>query len=112
VSADYTQDVLEGLASDPRPCAVDDRVAIAAAITATAADRRGLVHAAGIRKHLDDSVSRRYVGVVVNRLRYRGALVFTGRYEANGDNSRRAKNGSKASPVWRLVRPITPEDIR
>ena len=103
------QDVLEGIASDPTPRAVNDRAAVAKAITEAAADRRGLVHAAGIRRHLPASVAPRYVGVVVNTLRLRGVLVATPRHEPNGGSA--SRNASKLSPVWRLTRPITEEDL-
>jgi hypothetical protein len=103
-------DVLEGLATDPTPARVDERVLIAAAVTEAARDRRGLVHITAVRRHLPQSVSPRYLGAAMNRLVRRGALVATGRYEANGDNAASKRNASKASPVWRLVRPITESD--
>jgi hypothetical protein len=105
----YTQDVLAGMATDPSPRAVNDRAEIAKAIAAAATERHGLVHAASIRRHLPSSVAPRYVGVVVNTLRCRGVLVSTSRYEPNGDA--RNGNATKRSPVWRLKRPITPEDL-
>lgn len=110
-AATYTQDVLDGMSTDPTPARVDERELIARAITAAAAERRGLVHIAAVRRHLPQSVSPAYLGSSINRLARRGVLVKTGRFEENGDNSASKRNASKASPVWRLVRPITPEDI-
>jgi hypothetical protein len=106
------QDVLEGLGADPTPARVDERELIAAAVTAAAAERRGLVHITAVRRHLPRSVAPAYLGAGMNRLARRGALVATGRFEANGDNTASLRNASKATPVWRLVRPITEEDYR
>jgi hypothetical protein len=103
--------VLEGMASDPSPRAVDDRVEIAKAIAAaTYDDPLGMyVHAASIRRHLPSTVAPKYVGSTVNLLRCRGVLEFANRYAPNGDT--RNGNGNKPSPVWRVKRSITPEDL-
>lgn len=106
----FEQDVLDGLAAEPTPARVDERVLIAAAVTEAARDRRGLVHITAVRRYLPRSVAPRYLGPVINRLARRGVLVKTGRFEENGDNTASKRNASKASPVWRLVRPITEED--
>lgn len=103
------QDVLEGMAADPTPVRADERELIGRAVTAAASERRGLVHITAVRRHLTKDVSPRYLGSTINRLARRGVLVKTGRYEDNGGTS--ARNGNKPSPLWRLVRPITPEDI-
>jgi hypothetical protein len=111
VSATYVQselDVLSGIAHDPTPRAVNDRAEIARAIEAAAADRHGLVHITGIRRHLPATVAPSYIGATVNRLARRGVLVKTGRYEPNAGASR---NASKPSPVWRLKRRIESGDI-
>jgi hypothetical protein len=102
-------DVLTGMASDPSPRAVDDRAEIARAITTAASERRGLVTAFTIRRHIPATVNPAYVGSTVNRLARRGVLVATGRHERNGNAG--ARNATKLSPLWRLARPITPEDI-
>lgn len=107
----HVQGVLEGMATDPTPARVDERELIASAVAAAAAERRGLVHISAVRRHLPRSVSPAYLGSSINRLARRGVLVKTGRFEENGDNTVSKRNASKASPVWRLVRPITREDI-
>lgn len=108
----YTQDVLEGMSTDPTPVRVDERELIRVAVNAAAEERRDLVHIAAIRRHLPQSVAPAYLGSTINRLARRGLLVKTGRYEENGDNTASKRNASKASPVWRRMRPITPDDIR
>lgn len=122
----HVQEVLDGMPADPHEDAlapfvadladgeeIDPRAYIAAAITEAARHRRGdLVHIAAVRRHLRHPVPPSAFGTTFNRLRSRGVLVFTNRYEANGDTSPLARNANKASPVWRLERPITPEDIR
>jgi len=106
---DFIQDVLEGLASDPSPRAIDDRAEIAAAITKAASERRGLVTAFTIRRHIPPTVNPAYFGSTVNRLARRGVLIATGRHEKNGGVG--ARNASKLSPLWRLTRPIEPGDL-
>jgi hypothetical protein len=117
------QDVLPGMDPDPAPVTAkepagdegttDPRAIIAAAITEAAKHRRGdLVHIAAVRRYLTQDVPKSELGATFNRLRSRGVLVFTNRYEANGDTSPKARNANKASPVWRLERPITPEDYQ
>jgi hypothetical protein len=106
-----THAVLEGLYADPLPRATDDRAQIVRAILAAARANGDEVHASTIREHMDPRTSPRYVGVVVHRLVSRGVLEFTDAYRANGDPSTAARNATKQSPVWRLARPIDPEDI-
>lgn len=119
----HVQDALPGM--DPPPARlvelepdsppdpeVDERALIAAAITKAAAHRHNLVHIAAVRSHLPMRVRSSALGGTFNGLARRGVLVKTGRYEENGDNSPKARNASKASPVWKLMRAITPEDYR
>jgi hypothetical protein len=103
-------DVLTGIATDPTPRATDDRAEIARAIEAAAADRHGLVHITGIRRHLPATVSPAYIGATVNRLARRGVLTKTGRYEPNAGAA--SRNASKPAPVWRLKRRIESGDIK
>ena len=104
------QDVLDIVVTDHRLSRVDTREAIRKAILAAAADRHGLVHITGIRRHLPSWVSVAQIGAVTTRLVRRGYLVPTGRTEPNGD--RHARNGTKRAEVRRLVRPIPPEALR
>jgi len=104
------QDVLDVIVEDHRPSRVDTRQAIRSAILRAAAERRGLVHIAAVRRHLPSWVSVAQTGAVINRLVRRGYLVPTGRYEPNGDTH--ARNGNKPAAVRRLVRPIPPEALR
>jgi hypothetical protein len=104
------QDVLDVVVEDHRPSRVDTREAIRLAVLKAAADRRGLVHIAAVRRHLPSWVSVEQIGAVTNRLVRRGYLIPTGRYEPNGD--RHARNASKPAAVRRLVRPIPPEALR
>lgn len=115
------QDVLPGMPTDPAPESdpvpvgsdePDPRALIAAAITEAAKHRRDLVHISAVRRHLSRNVPPSCLGTTFNTLARRGVLVKTGRYEENGDNRAKARNASKASPVWRLMRPINPEDYR
>jgi hypothetical protein len=108
----YTQpelDVLAGMASDPRPSAVDDRAEIARAITRAAAEHRNLVTAFTIRRYVPATVNPAYIGSTVNRLARRGVLVATGKYRRNGNAG--ARNATKLSPLWRLERAIEPGDL-
>lgn len=101
------QPFLDGLATDPTPRAVDAREQIRLAVMAAAADRRGLVHIAAVRRHLPQSVAPRYLGASMNRLVRRGFLVPTSRYEPNGDAH--SRNASKPAPVYRLKDAIPPD---
>lgn len=101
-----TQDELDIVLADHRAGPRDSRDAIRLAILAAAADRRGLVHITGVRRHLPEWVTTAQIGAVVCRLVRRGYLVPTGRYEPNGD--RKSRNASKRAAVRRLVKPIPP----
>lgn len=118
----HVQDVLPGMPTDPETepdvvavpddVEVTDTARIIAAIATAARHRRDLVHIAAVRRHLPHDVRRSHIGHTFNRLARRGVLVKTGRFEENGDNTASKRNATKASPVWRLVRPITEEDYR
>lgn len=117
----HVQGVLPGMVPDPEPVVVapppdidpnDDTALIITAIAEAAARRRRLVHIAAVRRHLPAKVRPSHIGHTFNRLARRGVLVKTGRYEENGDNSPKARNGAKAQPVWKLMRDITEEDYR
>lgn len=104
------QDVLDVIVEDHRQTRVDTREAIRRAVHAAAAERRGLVHIAAVRRHLPTGIAVEQIGAVTNRLVRRGYLVPTGRYEPNGDTH--ARNGNKPAAVRRLTKLIPPEALR
>ncbi len=103
-------DVMHAVITDWRPSRVESREAIRVAVMAAASERGGLVHIAAVRRHLPSWVVPAQIGAVMNRLVRRGFLVETGRLEPNGDDS--SRNGSKPSPVRRLMHPIPPEAVQ
>lgn len=100
--------VVDAVLADHRPSRRDSRAAIRDAVIAAAQDRDGLVHIAGVRRHLPAWVDPASIGAAMNRLVRRGHLVPVGKYEPNGGGSR---NASKPSPVRRLVKPIPPDAL-
>lgn len=88
----------------------DHRAAIRQAVLDAAAANGGRVHIAAVRRHLPAWVAPSMTGACINRLARRGYLAASGQYRPNGDA--KARNATKRSPVWRLVRPIPPEALR
>lgn len=88
----------------------DHRRAIRQAVLDAAAANGGRVHIAAVRRFLPAWVAPSMIGACVNRLARRGYLAATGTYRPNGDA--KARNATKRSPVWRLVRPIPPEALQ
>lgn len=103
---DSLDDVVGAVLSDWRPSRRDSREAIRVAVMRAAEERHGLVHVAGVRRHLPPWCDPATLGAAMNRLVRRGYLVPTGRHEPNGGGSR---NASKPAPVRRLVKPIPPD---
>jgi len=105
---DSLDDVVEAILTDWRPTRRESREAIRVAVMRAASDRHGLVHIAGVRRHLPPWVDPATTGAAINRLVRRGYLVPVGKYEPNGGGSR---NASKPSPVRRLTKPIPPDAL-
>ncbi len=103
-------EAVEAVAADWRPSRVESREAIRVAVMKAAAEHKGLVHIAQVRRHLPPWIATEQLGAFTNRLVRRGYLIPTGHYRPNGDRSRRARNSSKPAPVRRLTKPIPPEE--
>lgn len=102
-----TADAIDSVATDWRPSARDDRVAIHDAIERAAAANDGEVHIADVRAHLDRDVDPHRIGAAICALVRSGVLVGTGHYRDNGNH--RSRNRTRPAEVRYLTQPIPEE---
>ena len=99
-----TADAIDSVATDWRPSARDDRVAIHDAIERAAAANNGEVHIADVRAHLTRDVDPHRIGAAICALVRQGVLVGTGQYRGNGNH--RSRNRTRPAEVRYLAQPI------
>lgn len=94
--------LVNAIASDPTPLAVNQRVKIMTAMFRVAREHRGEIHASWVREYLaDGEVNDNLIGNVASQLSRAGITERTGRYLPSAQTKNR--NKTKELPVWRVT---------